>query len=85
MNVYFHVAGIMYALLLHFFGHVAQFFELNSVGGVWGYIYNREITAKRNKWRGKTDKGKKDAAKPKVASFPRPDYRLRVPGHQTDH
>lgn len=33
MNVYFHVAGIMYALLLHFFGHVAQFFELNSVGG----------------------------------------------------
>lgn len=70
----------MYALLLHFFGHVAQFFELNSVGG--GYIYNREITAK---WRGKTDKGKKDAAKPKVASFPQADYRLRVPGHQTDH
>lgn len=34
MNVYFHVADIMYALLLHFFGHVAQFFELNSVGGV---------------------------------------------------
>lgn len=67
----------MYALLLHFFGHVAQFFELNSVGwGGWGYIYNREITAKRNKWRGKTDKGKKDAAKPKVASFPRADYRL---------
>lgn len=80
MNVYFHVAGIMYALLLHFFGHVAQFFELNSVGG--GVIF---ITAKRNKWRGKTDKGKKDAAKPKVASFPQADYRLRVPGHQTDH
>lgn len=36
MNVYFHVAGIMYALLLHFFGHVAQFFELNSVG--WGGV-----------------------------------------------
>lgn len=31
----------------------------------------KDIRMKRNKWRERTDKGKKDAAKPKFACFPR--------------